>query len=267
MRKEDGDESSPDIESSPDKNCLMACPASAPGEIPEADFEENGLPPDENEEAKLELVLKNSSEEGAKMIKNPQGWLQHIIQENEITGIIFFRGAWCIMDGLFMRKWNAQQRDVMSKNGCKLYAVCSQDQSMTNKATKAWKLSSFHAVIGDPTNQFSTFVRSNVDLLPELFIADCSKIYHPFLKSKNYPSGATQPAIFFFVGTKPVLGWCKHPTMTDLYGGLERPDPAEAWKEIERMKEHAKKGKSMPISNGDEIPVSVTCREVFCTIL
>lgn len=157
----------------------------------------------------------------------------------------------------------------MSKAGCKLFAICSQKQAIVNKAIKQWKIRSFDGVIGDPENRLAWKFKNNDELMPELEITDCSAMtaYHPFLTPKNYPYGACQAAIFFLVGQKPVLAWSKQQlTFKNLHGSLERPTPSLAWKEVMTMKEHVDRDAIIQVSDGQDIPVTMTYKDV-CSVM
>jgi len=167
------------------------------------------------------------------------------------------------------------QASVMSKRGCKLYAVCSQKQKEVNRNIKNWRLTNFETIVGDHVNSFAKHLKSDDNLFPELEITDCNKkTPHPFLTKKRYPFGATQPAVIFFVGKVPALRWSNKPQASNFGGAFRRPDPEECWKEALKVEQAIKEGKQVKASDGTELPTTVGCEEVakktaasLCTIM
>jgi len=154
----------------------------------------------------------------------------------------------------------------------KLYGICSEDQSDANKACADWNLSNYSSIIGDDKNVLVRYIRDTY--LPKLHITDCSKdgARSPELTLKNFPNGAVQPAVLFFVGTKPALGWACVPTAANLQGSLGRPDPAAVWGVVKGCKAMDDEGKTFEMDGGEDLPQTVTlgqaCRNCCnCIIL
>mmetsp|Transcript_21938 Transcript_21938/g.44382 ORF Transcript_21938/g.44382 Transcript_21938/m.44382 type:complete len:172 (-) Transcript_21938:236-751(-) len=171
------------------------------------------------------------------------------------------------MDKEYLKRWNEVKRTA-GEGRFRLYGICSQKQNLASQTARKWKLTSFDEVLGDPTNEFVKHLKSSPELLPEIVVTDCSKVNHPYLKLKNYPFGAVQASIFFFVGQRPVLGWCKRPSARNLEGALTRPDPVAAWGEICHMRDALRQKETMvSMSDGKDLPVVMTCRSFFCSVL
>jgi len=150
----------------------------------------------------------------------------------------------------------------MSKISTKirLYGICSQRQDDANAALLGWKLYNYSSIIGDHTNKLTRHIKQTY--LPKLHITDCSRRTEldPQLSVKNYPHGAVQPAVLFFVGNRPALGWACTPTPTNLQGALGRPVPTAVWKVVEECKVMADDDVAFDMNDGEGLPQTVT----FC---
>ena len=162
----------------------------------------------------------------------------------------------------------------MTKTSSKvrLYGVCSESQANATKAMKDWNLDNYTSIIGDDRNAFVKYIKDTY--LSELHITDCARdgARSPELSLKNFPNGAVQPAVLFFVGSKPALGWACIPTPANLQGALGRPDPDAVWRVVEECKVLDNLGKTFEMNDGEDMPQTVTfgqaCRTCcHCIIL
>lgn len=147
---------------------------------------------------------------------------------------------------------------LCSSGKVKLYGICSERQPDTNKAFSDWNLSNYTSIIGDDKNLLVRYIRDAY--LPKLHVTDCSRdgARSPELSVKNFPNGAVQPAVLFFVATKPALGWACVPTAANLQGSLGRPDPGAVWRVVEECKAMDDEGKAFEMNDGEDLPRTVT---------
>lgn len=140
----------------------------------------------------------------------------------------------------------------------KLYGICSEGQDNAHTALHEWRLNNYEAVIGDAENKLVRYIKETY--LPKLHVTDCTRRTEldPELNAMAYPKGAVQPAVLFFVGDKPALGWACVPTPANLQGALGRPDPMAVWKVVEECKALADQGKTFEMNDGEDLPKTVT---------
>jgi len=137
-------------------------------------------------------------------VTNPEQWLNDNVKNDDLFGIVIFRGSWCKYDKFYLRKLGQLHKSVMKNQDVKLVAWTSEGEEGAKKADEEWGLTKeygYDMVIGDDSCALAKHLKEDFVLEHLVFATPEEAHVQDLVPEGSYPEGIAMPGKFFKVAS------------------------------------------------------------------
>ncbi|KAL0489376.1 regulator of G-protein signaling [Acrasis kona] len=165
----------------------------------------------------------------------PLGWLSKVLPQNRFTILIFYRGKWCSGCQTYLQQTDPIVSEIRNSGG-DIYAICAQSQKEVEITQKDWKL--HYQLVADPKNviakKYNMGVMNQKGKKFSKFFEVLSEYLNKTPEIPKMEDGIAMPALLVFKQDGSILySWKSKPLENNLFGGLNRINPADVLKIVQ----------------------------------